>query len=67
MPADDLELVPVCGRVHVVTAFGLFLDVQGRRLFVPYALLPNDGKFKRDQKVKLRLMRGYLQQHGIIG
>jgi len=35
MRPDDLEAVQVSGKVALATAFGLFLDAKGRRLFFP--------------------------------
>ena len=64
MRPDDLEAVPVSGNVSLATAFGLFLDVQGRRLFVANPMLPGNRRFKRGQNVTLWLIRGYLKQQG---
>jgi hypothetical protein len=40
MRADDHQVLPVSGNVILATAFGVFLDVKGRRLFVPNPMLP---------------------------
>jgi len=64
MRPDDLEPVQVSGRVARATAFGLFLNVKGRRLFVPNPMLPGNRRFKRGQNVTLWLIRGYLKQQG---
>ena len=65
MRADNLKVLPVSGNVTLATAFGVFLDVKGRRLFVPNPMLPGNRRFKRDQKVTLWLTRGYLQEQGL--
>jgi len=31
----DEELIPISGVVHLHTSLGVFLDVKGRRVFVP--------------------------------
>ena len=67
MRADDLQVLPVSGNVILATAFGVFLDVKGRRLFVPNPMLPGNRRFKRGQNVTLWLTRGYLQQQGLTG
>jgi hypothetical protein len=64
MRPDELEAMQVSGTVTLATAFGLFLDVQGRRLFVPNPMLPGNRRFKRGQKVRFWLTRGYLKQQG---
>jgi hypothetical protein len=64
MRPDELEAMQVSGTVTLATAFGLFLDVQGRRLFVPNPMLPGNRRFKRGQKVTFWLTRGYLKQQG---
>ena len=66
MRRDELEAVQVSGNVTLTTAFGLFLDVQGRRLFVANPMLPGNRRFKRGQKVTFLLTRGYLKQQGFI-
>jgi hypothetical protein len=66
MRADDLEAVKISGNVTLVTAFGLFLDVKGRRLFVPNPMLPGNRRFKRGQKVTVWLIRGYLKEQGFL-
>jgi hypothetical protein len=66
MPPDDLEALPVSGNVTLATVFGLFLDVKGRRLFVPNPMLPGNRRFKRGQNVTLRLTRGFLKQQGFV-
>ena len=64
MRPDDHEAVQVSGNVTLATAFGLFLDVEGRRLFVPNPMLPGDRRFKPGQNVTVWLTRGYLKQQG---
>ena len=66
MRRDELEAVQVSGNVTLTTAFGLFLDIQGRRLFVPNSMLPGNRKFERGQKVTFLLTRGYLKLQGFI-
>jgi hypothetical protein len=66
MRPDDLEALHISGNVILVTAFGLFLDVKGRRLFVPNSMLPGSRRFKRGQNVTFWLTRGYLKQQGFI-
>jgi hypothetical protein len=66
MRPDDLEPVKVSGSVTLTTAFGLFLDVKGRRLFVPNPMLPGNRKFKRGQNVTFWLTRGYLKQQDFL-
>jgi hypothetical protein len=64
MRRDDLEAVQVSGKVTLATAFGLFLDVKGRRLFVPNAMLPGKRRFKLGENVTVWLIRDYLKQQG---
>jgi hypothetical protein len=64
MRPDDLEAVQVSGKVSLSTAFGLFLDVEGRRLFVPSPMVLGKRRFKRGQTVTVWLTRGYLKQQG---
>ena len=66
MRPDDLEALPISGNVTLATAFGLFLDVKGRRLFVPNAMLLGNRRFQRGQDVTFWLTRGYLKQQGFI-
>jgi hypothetical protein len=66
MPGDDLELVPIRGRVQIITAFGMFFDGRNRRFFVPTSMLPRNCKFKPGEDVKLYLARAYVRQEGLI-
>ena len=66
MRPDDLEALPVRGNVTLATAFGLFLDVKGRRLFVPNGMLLGNRRFKRGQNVTFWLTRRYLKQQSFV-
>jgi len=66
MRPDDFETLPISGSVTLATAFGLFLDVKGRRLFVPNHMLPGNRRFKAGHKVTFWLTRSYLKQQGFV-
>ena len=64
MRPDDLDAVQVSGNVTLATAFGLFLDVKGRRLFIPSAMLPRNRRFKPGENVTIWVIRDFLKQQG---
>jgi hypothetical protein len=66
MRPDDLEALPISGNVTLATTFGLFLDVKGRKLFVPNPMFPGNRRIKTGQNVAVWLTRGYLKQEGFI-
>ena len=66
MPGNDLDLVPIRGRVHAITAFGMFFDGRNRRFFVPNSMLPRNSTFKEGEDVTVYLARGYVRQEGLI-
>jgi hypothetical protein len=66
MPGDDLELVPIRGRVQIITAFGMFFEGRNRRFFVPTSMLPRKCMFREGEDVTVYLARGYVRQEGLI-
>jgi hypothetical protein len=66
VPGDDLDLVPIRGRVHSIAAFGMLFDGRNRRFVVPSSMLPRDCTFKQGEDVTVYLARGYVRQEGLI-
>jgi len=63
----DEELVPVSGVVHVYTGLGVFLDVSGRRIFVPAGQTPSPLLGLRAwDVVTLYVNRDYAFQEGLV-
>jgi predicted oxidoreductase len=63
--ADDY--VPITGVVRLVTKFGVFLDVKGRRVFVP-ANCTTDAlrDLKEGKPATVQLVEWYAKQEGLI-
>jgi hypothetical protein len=62
----DFDLVNIQGTVSLSTAFGVFFDGQHRRFFVPHSMLPPNRTFSRGENVKLKILRGYARQEGLV-
>jgi hypothetical protein len=66
----DLEdLVSVEGVVHLATTLGVFLDIQGRRIFVPVNCMETPSQvrtFKPGETVTLQVVRRYAEQEGLV-
>jgi hypothetical protein len=66
VPGNDLDLVPIEGRVYLSTAFGVFFDGQIRRFFLPHSMLPPNRAFSRGENVTLNITRGYARREGLV-
>jgi hypothetical protein len=61
------DYVPITGVVRLVTKFGVFLDVKGRRVFVP-ANCTTDAlrDLKEGKPATVQLVEWYAKQEGLI-
>ena len=63
----DQELIPVPGMVHLYTALGVFLDVKGRRFFVPSGeTLSTLQGLRAGDFVTLQVNRDYALRKGLV-
>ena len=63
----DEELIPVSGVVHLYTGLGVFLDVNGRRIFVPSGQTPSPLRGLRTwDVVTLYVNRDYAFRQGFV-
>ena len=69
VPQDTLaEFVPVRGAIHLMTSLGVFLDVEGRRIFVgALSMLQMPDRLGPGEPVTLHVSRPYAQQEGFVG
>jgi hypothetical protein len=57
------EFVPVTGVVHLHDAHGIFLDVGGRRVFIPDDCLSMPGsRFAPGETVTVEVVRSFVKQ-----
>jgi hypothetical protein len=62
------DFVSVDGIVHLFTDLGIFLDVQGRRVFVPgHCMEPAFRRFRQGDVVTLRVLRSYAEREHLAG
>ena len=61
------EFVPIHGEVHLVTDFGVFLQVQNRRVFVAVLCMqPPDRVPQPGEAVTLHVSRAYAKHEGLV-
>jgi hypothetical protein len=61
------EFVPVRGVVHLTTSFGVFLDVQSRRVFVGALCMQTPHRIPQPgEPVTLHVSRPYAKQEGLV-
>ena len=73
----DLQLAPTghagdfvafTGEVHLHTALGIFLDVDGRRVFVPANFISRTfHRFTPGQTVTIEVLRSFAEQERLGG
>jgi hypothetical protein len=57
------DFVSLDGIVHLFTDLGIFLDVQGRRIFVPgHSMEPVFRRFRQGETVTLRVLRSFVER-----
>jgi len=67
--AQDLpaEFVSIRGVVHLTTSFGVFLDVQSRRVFVGALCMQTPDRIPQPGgSVTLHVSRPYAKQEGLV-
>jgi hypothetical protein len=65
---NDLgDLVSVEGVVHLATALGVFLDIVGRRVFLPAICITTlPQTFTRGEAVTIKVARWYAKQEKLV-
>jgi glycosyltransferase involved in cell wall biosynthesis len=64
----DLEnLLPLAGLVHIATDLGLFVEIQGLRIFVPsnFMMLPAPRKLSPGESVTVLVSRRFAEREGL--
>jgi hypothetical protein len=61
------NLLPVAGLVHLTTDLGLFVEIQGRRVFVPanFMMLPAPRELRAGELVTVLVSRRFAEREGL--
>jgi hypothetical protein len=63
----NLHFVPITGVVHLPTSFGVFLDVNERRIFLRYSdTSTSSRRFVPGETVTLDVRRSFAEVKGLI-
>jgi hypothetical protein len=66
--ASDDDFVPISGVVHLRTSLGIFLAVDGLRVFIPANSTSMPSRvFEPAETVTIEVRRSYAQRKGLIG
>jgi hypothetical protein len=66
--ASDDDFVPISGVVHLRTSLGIFLAVDGLRVFIPANSTSTPSRvFEPAETVTIEVRRSYAQRKGLIG
>ena len=66
--ASDDDFVPISGVVHLRTSLGIFLAVDGLRVFIPANSTSTSSRvFEPAETVTIEVRRSYAQRKGLIG
>jgi glycosyltransferase involved in cell wall biosynthesis len=62
------DLLPVAGLVHLATDLGLFVEIQGRRVFVPanFKMLPAPRELSAGEPVTVFVSHRFAEREGLI-
>ena len=65
--ADHDDFVPVTGVVHFRTSLGIFLGVDGLRVFIPANSMSTPSRvFEPAETVTIEVLRSYAQRKRLI-
>ena len=65
--ADGEDFVPITGVVHLRTSLGIFLAVEGLRVFIPANCTSTPSRvFEPAETVTIEVQRSYAQRRGLI-
>jgi hypothetical protein len=67
MAESDGDYVPITGIVHLHTTLGVFLEIQGRSVFVPDVHMePARRRYAPGEISTLRVRRSFAKQEGLV-
>jgi hypothetical protein len=65
--ANNDDFVPISGVVHLRTSLGIFLAVDGQRVFIPSNCTSTPSRvFEPAETVTIQVLRSYAQRRGLI-